>query len=72
MSGIDENAGNIIFPEGSAREYLSEFFAENAPSNPYEEDPRDVRCLSFEPSGKVLNGNFLAEDILDILDNYKP
>ena len=72
MSGIDENAGNIIFPEGSAREYLSEFFAQNAPSNPYEDDPYDVRCLSFDPTGGILGGNFLTEDILDILDNYKP
>ena len=72
MSGIAENPGNIIFPEGRARETLREFFAQNAPQNPYEDDPYDVRCLSFEPSGKVLDGNFYNTDIMDILTRYRP
>ena len=70
--GIAENPGNIVFPEGRARETLREFFEHEEPPNPYVEDPRDVRCLSFDPTGGILGGNFLTEDILDILDNYKP
>ena len=40
--------------------------------NPYVEDPRDVRCVSVSPDGRVLHGNLYEEDILDILENYKP
>ena len=71
-SSIGESSGNIVFPEGRAREYLGGFFTENAPQNPYEEDPFDVRCLSFEPSGDVLGGNFYNTDIMDILSQYRP
>ena len=69
---IPTGEGNVIFPEGNAKKYLAEYFAEAAPKNPYEEDPRDIRTLSFSPNGDVLNGNVYRESILEILKNYAP
>ena len=68
--GIEENEGNLIFPEGNARIYLAEYFKDATPENPYIEDPRDIRCLSFEPNGNILNGNIYRRDILQIMKNY--
>lgn len=67
--GIEENEGNIIFPEGNAKKYLSEFFTDSIPQNPYIEDPCDIKCLSFAPDGSVLGGNIYERDITDILRN---
>jgi hypothetical protein len=64
--------GNIIFPEGNALKYLSEYFTDELPENPYAEDPRDVRCVSFEPNGDVLDGNVYRNDIMEILKDYAP
>ena len=69
---IPTNDGNVIFPEGNAKKYLSEYFKNEIPENPYREDPRDVRCLSFEPNGDVLGDNVYQNDIMDILDRYVP
>ena len=69
---IAENEGNVIFPEGNARTYLGEYFKDELPNNPYEEDPCDVRTLSFSPNGDVLNGNVYQRDIADIIKNYAP
>ena len=68
--GIEEADGNIIFPEGNALKYLSEYFTDTAPENPYVEDPADVRCLSFDPDGAVLGGNVYDKDIMQIIDEY--
>ena len=70
--GIRENEGNVIFPEGNAKKYLSEYFTESAAENPYIEDPKDVRCVSFDPDGGVFARNLYKEDILDILAAYAP
>ena len=70
--GIDENDGNIIFPEGNAIKYLAEYFVDNKPVNPYKEDPNDVRCISVSSNGDTLNGNIYKQDIMDIIKNYKP
>lgn len=65
--------GNVIWPEGNARIYLSEYFDLSKPFvNPYEDDPRDVRAISFEPNGDVLGRNVYRENILDILSEYSP
>jgi hypothetical protein len=64
--------GNVIFPEGNAVKYLSEYFKDNAPENPYYEDPCDVKCLSFSPNGEVLSGNVYQNDIIDIIRAYRP
>ncbi len=69
--GIFPSDGNIIFPAGNALKYLSEYFTDTIP-NPYEEDPRDIRSLSFCANGDVLDSNIYGEDILDIIKNYKP
>ena len=70
--GICENEGNVIFPEGNALKYLAEYFTDGLPENPYVEDPRDVRCLSFEPNGNVLGGNVYRNDIMEIIKDYAP
>ena len=69
---ITANEGNIIFPEGNALKYLAEYFTDNLPENPYVEDPRDVRCVSFSPNGNVLSGNVYRKDIMEIIRDYKP
>ncbi|MBO5785692.1 MAG: radical SAM protein [Clostridia bacterium] len=68
---IPENDGNVIFPEGNATKYLAEYFADEIPENPYIEDPRDVRCISFSPNGDVLGGNVYECDIMEILRKYR-
>ena len=69
---ISVNEGNIIFPEGNARKYLAEYFSDELPENPYVEDPRDVRCVSFSPNGDVLGGNVYERDIMEIIKDYSP
>ena len=69
---IPESEGNVVFPEGNAKIYLSEYFADIKPENPYEEDPSDVRCISFAPNGDVLDGNVYKTDIMEIIKNYTP
>ena len=64
--------GNVIFPEGNALKYLAEYFTDEHPENPYAEDPRDVRCVSFEPNGDVLGGNVYERDIMGIIKDYSP
>ena len=49
--------GNVIFPEGNALKYLSEYFKKELPENPYIDDPCDVRCVSFSPNGNVLSSS---------------
>ena len=67
---ITANEGNVIFPEGNALKYLAEYFSDELPENPYVEDPRDVRCVSFEPNGNVLGGNVYERDIMEIIRTY--
>lgn len=53
--------------------YLGEYFDENVEySSPYDENPRDVRTISFSPNGDVLNGNVYQKGIVDILNKYRP
>ena len=69
---ITANEGNIIFPEGNALKYLAEYFTDKLPENPYVEDPRDIRCVSFSPNGDVLSGNVYRNDIMEIIKDYAP
>lgn len=69
---ISTGEGNVIFPEGNALRYLSEYFTRIALKNPYTEDPRDLHCLSFSPNGDVLGGNVYERDIMDIIRDYTP
>lgn len=70
---IPLNQGNVIFPAGNARKYLREYFDDNAaPFSPYEEDPEDIKTISFEANGDVLNGNVYETDILEIIRAYRP
>lgn len=69
---IPVGEGNVIFPAGNALKYLAEYFTDIVPENPYEESPYDVHCLSFEPNGNVLNANVYKQDIIEILNQYKP
>lgn len=68
---IQTAKGNVIFPSGNAKKYLSEYFDEKAEYiNPYEDDPKDIRAISFSPNGDVLNGNITRMSIMDILNGY--
>ena len=69
---ITANEGNVIFPEGNALKYLAEYFTDTLPENPYAEDLRDVRCVSFSPNGDVLDGNVYERDIMEIIRDYLP
>lgn len=70
---ISVGNGNVIFPSGNALKYLSEYFDEKIDySSPYDEDPYDIRTISFSPNGDVLNGNVHDKDIIDILEAYRP
>ena len=69
---ISENEGNVIFPEGNAMKYFAEYFTDSLPENPYVEDPRNVRCVSFAPNGDVLGGNVYECDIMEIIKDYAP
>lgn len=63
--------GNVIFPGGNAKKYLGEYFdIDTEYVNPYEEDPEDVRSISFHPNGDVLNGNINRNCMMDILNSY--
>lgn len=65
--------GNIIFPSGNTVKYLSDYFNDTADYiNPYEENPKDIKTISFSPNGDVLNGNIYKNNILDIITQYKP
>ena len=64
--------GNVIFPKGNACKYLAEYFDDTHHENPYVEDPHDVRCLSFSPNGDVLDGNVYRQNIIEIIEKYKP
>lgn len=69
--GFEVASGNVIWPEGNAKIYLKEYFDETKEAvNPYEDDPKDVRAVSFNPNGDVLNGNIYKNDILDIFESY--
>ncbi len=71
--GIKSSEGNIIFPSGNALRYLSEYFVEETEyTNPYEEDPEDIRSVCIEPDGSVLNGNIYKSGIAEILEGYSP
>ncbi len=66
--GADINGGNIVYPEGNAKKYLSEFFEPGKIYvNPYEEDPEDIKTVSVEPDGSLFDGNICREDIIEIL-----
>ena len=69
---IPVSVGNVIFPEGNALKYLSEYFSEEPPENPYTEDPCDVKCVSIEPNGDTLGRNIYENDIIDIIRSYAP
>ncbi len=65
--------GNVVFPQGNALKYLRDYFDENVKEySPYEEDPEDIRTISFSANGDVLNGNVYRSDILEIIRTYSP
>ena len=71
--GIEQNYGNVVFAEGNAMKYLSEYFdPAKEIVNPYVEDPRDLHTICFEPDGCVLDGNIYRQDICDIIYAYHP
>ena len=39
--------------------------------NPYEDDPKDIRAIGFNPNGTVLDGNVYESSISEIMKNYR-
>ena len=71
--GIETNEGNVIFPSGNARKYLSAYFdLSNEVKSPYWEDPEDVRTVCIGANGDLLNGNIYHSSIKDIFKSYIP
>lgn len=71
--GLCMGSGNVIWPEGNARIYLKEYFdLSKEYVNPYEDDPKDLRSVSIEADGNVLQGNIYQNSIIEILENYRP
>lgn len=69
--GIEQSDGNVIFPSGNALKYLDEYFDENTEYlNPYEEDSKDVKTISFSANGDVLGGNINKTSVLKIIEAY--
>ena len=61
------------FPEGNAAVYLAEYFAKDKEyTNPYADNPYDIKSVSIEPDGKMLGANIYKTGVLEILENYKP
>ena len=69
--GIEQSSGNVIFPSGNALKYLGEYFDKNIDyHNPYVEDARNIKTISFSANGDVLGGNIYDNSILDIINSY--
>lgn len=69
---IPVGKGNVIFPSGNAKKYLGEYFnANESYVNPYEDDPKDVQTVSFNPNGDVLGGNVYRQRVMEILEEYE-
>lgn len=70
---VPEHEGNVVFASGNARRYLGEYFdLSREADDPYREDPWDVRTVSFDADGTVLNGNVYTQDMDQILASYRP
>lgn len=70
---IPTGGGNVVFPSGNALKYLREYFPEDVGEfSPYEEDPRDIRSLSFSPNGDLLHGNMYKTSVPEILESCRP
>lgn len=69
---IEIGEGNVVFMQGNAAKFLSSYFSDVLPVNPYVEDEKDVRCVSFAANGDVLDSNVYKQDIFDIIKNYSP
>ena len=67
--GDHTSCGEWIDPQIAAdavRKIAAEYFTDELSKNPYEEGPHNVRCLSFEPNGDVLDENIYCQDIMDL------
>lgn len=70
--GIPASDGNIVFFEGNAKKYLSEYILPGKEYvNPYAEDPEDMRTVSVDPDGGLLGKNIYDTDVLDIIDSFE-
>ena len=71
--GIFQSDGNIIVPIGNAKKYLGSYYdTDRAYTDPYEEDPADIRTVCIDPDGGVLGGSIYQTSILKILEDYAP
>lgn len=72
-TGIETSEGNVIFPNGNAVKYLSEYFDfSKEEKSPYWEDPTDIRAICLSANGDLLGNNIYKTDIAEILEEYTP
>ncbi|MGN0531634.1 MAG: radical SAM protein [Eubacterium sp.] len=70
--GIEPSSGNVIFPSGNALKYLGEYFDKDVEyDNPYSENPKGLKTISFSSNGDVLGENIYKTSILEIIKAYK-
>lgn len=75
MLKIPVGEGNVIFPSGNALKYFPEYFDENPDlTTPYDNDPMNIKVVSFTPEGDVdgMNGNIYRTGVLEIIEKYRP
>lgn len=71
--GFAQSDGNIVIPKGNALKYLADYCnPDEEYTDPYEEDPADIRTVCVDPDGGVLGGNIYKASILEILAHYTP
>lgn len=60
-----------VFQNGNALKYLGEYLDKNIEyHNPYVEDARNMKTISFSANGDVLGGNIYDNSIFDIINSY--
>ncbi len=69
---IEQSSGNVIFPSGNALKYFGDYFNKSIEyDNPYKENSKDMKTISFSANGNVLGGNIYDNSILEIMEKYK-
>jgi hypothetical protein len=82
---VEVDRGNIVEPDGNAKEWLKPYMPQKMPvpegsceDNPYGQPLTNIECIAIQPDGGVdicvdwIIGNAAQRDILEILACYDP